>query len=230
STTLYTALDHIRASNVNIITVEDPVEYHINGITQIQVNHETGYTFARALRHILRHDPDVIMVGEIRDQETAKMAVESALTGHLVLSTLHTNDAASSVTRLFDIGIEPYLLRSVLNGVLAQRLMRRNCPHCKEEEVVDMEIRTELGVSAGDTFWRGRGCEHCHHTGINGRMAVYELLEATPALQQLMTHNVSAAQIEAQALADGMQPLTQRALQAAREGLISLQEVYRIRL
>ncbi|MGB1061624.1 MAG: GspE/PulE family protein, partial [Ketobacter sp.] len=140
STTLYTALDHIRCSNVNIITVEDPVEYHVDGITQIQVNHDTGYSFARALRHILRHDPDVIMVGEIRDEETAKMAVESALTGHLVLSTLHTNDAATTVTRLIEIGVEPYLVNSSLIGVLAQRLVRCNCVHCMAEEQIDPAV------------------------------------------------------------------------------------------
>ncbi len=230
STTLYTALDHIRASNVNIITVEDPVEYHIDGITQIQVNHGTGYSFARALRHILRHDPDVIMVGEIRDQETAKMAVESALTGHLVLSTLHTNDAASTVTRLIEIGIEPYLVSSALIGVLAQRLVRCNCSHCLEKEEVDADIRRELGVSADEVFWQGRGCDHCHHTGVKGRMAVYELLEVTPEIQRLMVPGVSAVRLEECAVSGGMTPLTQRALKAAREGRISLQEVYRIRL
>ncbi|MCG8668321.1 MAG: GspE/PulE family protein, partial [Pseudomonadales bacterium] len=230
STTLYTALDHIRNSDVNIITVEDPVEYRIDGITQIQVNHQTGYSFARALRHILRHDPDVIMVGEIRDQETASMAVESALTGHLVLSTLHTNDAASTVARLLEIGIEPYLVNSSLLGVLAQRLVRCNCPYCLEEEEVDPQIREELGVAADETFYRGTGCDHCHHTGIHGRRAVYELLTVSPSLKSLIAARANAGEIQAQAIEDGMSQLTDHALQLARQKLISLQEVYRVRL
>ncbi|MFZ5604848.1 MAG: GspE/PulE family protein [Pseudomonadota bacterium] len=230
STTLYTALDHVKASNVNIITVEDPVEYHMDGIAQIQVNHSTGYSFARALRHILRHDPDVIMVGEIRDQETAKMAVESALTGHLVLSTLHTNDAATSVTRLIEIGVEPYLVNSSLIGVLAQRLARCNCPHCKAPEEIDPEIRRVLGVGIDEVFYVGKGCERCHQTGVKGRMAVYELLEVTPELRKLVMQSVSADVIERQAVNDGMTPLTQNALKAARAGRLSLAEVYRVRL
>ena len=230
STTLYTALDHVKSTNVNIITVEDPVEYHLDGITQIQVNQTTGYSFARALRHILRHDPDVIMVGEIRDQETAKMAVESALTGHLVLSTLHTNDAATSVTRLIEIGVEPYLVNSALIGVLAQRLVRRNCPQCKIEEVVDPEVRRVLGVAADEVFQRGKGCDHCHGTGVKGRLAVYEMLEVTSGLRKLIGQDVAAEVIEQQAEKDGMTPLTQNALKLARSGEIPLAEVYRVRL
>lgn len=230
STTLYTALDHVKKSNVNIITVEDPVEYHLEGITQIQVNASTGYSFARALRHILRHDPDVIMVGEIRDQETAKMAVESALTGHLVLSTLHTNDAATSVTRLIEIGVEPYLVNSALIGVLAQRLVRKNCLHCKEPEPLDRDVRRILGVGDDEVFQRGKGCDHCHGTGVKGRLAVYELLEVTPGLRKLIGQNVAADVIEKQAVSEGMTPLTQNALKVAREGRIPLSEVYRVRL
>lgn len=230
STTLYTALDHVKKSNVNIITVEDPVEYHLDGIAQIQVNHGTGYSFSRALRHILRHDPDVIMVGEIRDQETAKMAVESALTGHLVLSTLHTNDAATSVTRLIEIGVEPYLVNSALIGVLAQRLVRKNCPHCKTAEPVDSDVRRVLGVSDDEVFYRGTGCDHCHHTGVKGRLAVYELLEVTPTLRKLIGQDVAADIIQKQAISEGMTPLTENALKVAREGKIPLSEVYRVRL
>ncbi|WP_097459124.1 GspE/PulE family protein [Mangrovitalea sediminis] len=230
STTLYTALGHLKNSNVNIITVEDPVEYHLNGITQIQVNHATDYTFARALRHILRHDPDVVMVGEIRDQETAKMAVESALTGHLVLSTLHTNDAATSVTRLIEIGVEPYLVNSALIGVLAQRLVRRTCPECKAPEPTDPEMCRILGVPEDETFFHGLGCDHCNGTGISGRMAVYELLEVTPELRKLIGQDVAADVIEQQAVRDGMTRLTDSALKLARDGHISLAEVYRVRL
>ena len=171
STTLYAALNGIKDSGVNVITVEDPVEYQIDGIRQIQVKPLIGYTFARALRHILRHDPDVIMVGEIRDQETAIMATESALTGHLVLSTLHTNSAATTVTRLLEIGIAPYLLNASLLGVLAQRLVRRNCPHCLEPEQVPEHVRRAFGLSADEVFYAGRGCEHCHGKGFAGRIA-----------------------------------------------------------
>ena len=230
STTLYAALNGIKDSGVNVITVEDPVEYQIDGIRQIQVKPQIGYTFARALRHILRHDPDVIMVGEIRDQETAIMATESALTGHLVLSTLHTNSAATTVTRLLEIGIAPYLLNASLLGVLAQRLVRRNCPHCLEPEQVPEHVRRAFGLSADEVFYAGRGCEHCHGKGFAGRIAAYELLEVTPALRALIQPAVAAQAIEQQAIADGMRPLTQSALALARDRLISLGEVYRVRL
>lgn len=230
STTLYTALSQIRRRDVNIITVEDPVEYRVDGITQIQVNHQTGYTFARALRHILRHDPDVIMVGEIRDEETARMAVESALTGHLVLSTLHTNDAATTVARLLEIGIEPYLVNSSLLGVLAQRLVRCNCPYCLQEETVDPSIRDELGAHPNEVFYQGKGCEHCHDSGVHGRRAVYELLTVSPQLKELISNHANASAIQAQAAADGMSQLTDHAMKLARQKLISLQEVYRVRL
>jgi type IV pilus assembly protein PilB len=230
STTLYAALNGIKDSGVNVITVEDPVEYQIEGIRQIQVKPQIGYTFARALRHILRHDPDVIMVGEIRDQETAMMATESALTGHLVLSTLHTNSAATTVTRLLEIGIAPYLLNASLLGVLAQRLVRRNCPHCLEAEQVPEHVRHAFGLSADEVFYAGSGCEHCHGKGFAGRIAAYELLEVTPALRALIQPSVAAQAIEQQAIADGMRPLTQSALALARDRLISLGEVYRVRL
>lgn len=230
STTLYAGIEHIRKTNVNIITVEDPVEYHIDGIEQMQVNHKIGYTFARILRNILRHDPDVIMVGEIRDQETAKTAIESALTGHLVLSTLHTNSAAVTVTRLLEMEVEPYLINDTLLGVLAQRLVRVNCPHCIEAEEVGPEIYEALGVTSQEQFWRGRGCEQCNNTGYKGRMAVYELLQMTPNLRAHILRGVSADILHAQAVTDGMLPLTQNALNAAREKKTSLAEVYRVRL
>lgn len=230
STTLYAAINDIRKTGVNIITVEDPVEFQIEGIRQIQVRPSIGYTFARALRHILRHDPDVIMVGEIRDQETAIMASESALTGHLVLSTLHTNSAASSVTRLLEIGIPPYLVNATLTGVLAQRLARRNCPHCLDTEQVPAHVRKALGLDADETFKAGKGCTKCDQRGFSGRIAVYELLEVTPALRQLIRPAVAAQAIEQQARLDGMRPLTAGALDLARQGIIPLAEVYRVRL
>lgn len=230
STTLYAALQEVRKQNVNIITVEDPVEYHVDGIEQIQVNTAPGFTFARALRNILRHDPDVIMVGEIRDQETAKIAVESALTGHLVLSTLHTNDAPTTVMRLIEMGVESFLVKSSLLGVLAQRLVRINCPHCAVEEPVDTTMRKFLGVAEDEVFYHGQGCETCNHTGFHGRMAVYELLVMSPEMREILRPDVSADEVRAQARADGMAALTENALKLAREHKISLAEVYRVRL
>lgn len=230
STTLYAALQTVIARNLNIITVENPVEYHIDGIEQIQVNTAPGYTFARALRHILRHDPDVIMIGEIRDDETAKIAIESALTGHLVLSTLHTNDAAGAITRLLEMGVEPFLINATMLGIFAQRLVRKNCRKCLLEETVDALVRKALGVAEDATFYKGQGCKHCNNTGYSGRLAVYELLRISPALNNLIQPGVSAHDIHAQALKDGMVPLTENALSQARKRLTSLSEVYRVRL
>ncbi|MFP5505500.1 MAG: GspE/PulE family protein, partial [Gammaproteobacteria bacterium] len=230
STTLYAALQEVRGQNVNIITVEDPVEYRMEGVQQIQVNNVPGFNFARALRNILRHDPDVIMVGEIRDQETAKIAVESALTGHLVLSTLHTNDAPTAVTRLIEMGVESFLVKSSLLGVLAQRLVRLNCPHCIEKEPVDETMRKFLGVPIEESFYHGAGCDACNQTGFKGRMAVYELLTMTPRMHDLIRHDTPVDDIRRQAIVDGMRPLTEGALAVARERRISLAEVYRVRL
>ena len=230
STTLYAAIEHIRKTNVNIITAEDPVEYHIAGIEQMQVNHKVGYTFARILRNILRHDPDVIMVGEIRDEETAKIAIESALTGHLVLSTLHTNSATVTLTRLLEMGVQPYLINDTLLGVLAQRLVRTNCVHCLEEEQVDATVYQALNIRPDEKFYKGKGCEKCRNTGYKGRMAVYELLAMAPELRKMVSQGVGADFIEAKAIEEGMVPLTQNALKAAREQKTSLAEVYRVRL
>ncbi|HQQ75063.1 MAG TPA: ATPase, T2SS/T4P/T4SS family, partial [Pseudomonadales bacterium] len=202
----------------------------VDGLMQIQVNPVIGYTFARALRHILRHDPDVIMVGEIRDLETARMAVESSLTGHIVLSTLHTNSASTSVTRLIEMGIPPYLVNTSLLAILAQRLVRRNCQYCMVEETVPEEVREVLGIGPDEQFFHGAGCEHCHKTGYHGRMAVYELLTVTPGLRKLIEPDAAAADIERQAVSDGMVTLTNMALQAARERKTSIEEVFRVRL
>jgi type IV pilus assembly protein PilB len=230
STTLYAALMEARKQNVNIITVEDPVEYHIPAIEQVQVNRAAGTTFARTLRNILRHDPDVIMVGEIRDRETAEIAVESALTGHLVLSTLHTNSAASAVTRLLDLGVESFLLRSTLMAVLAQRLARRNCTRCSAPEAVDPHQREVLGVGIDEAFRCGTGCAHCEGTGVRGRVAVYELLPLSAAVRRLVVPNADADAIHATAVAEGMVPITDHALALARAGVISLAEAFRIRV
>ena len=229
STTLYAMLQEIRRQPVNILTVEDPVEYTLGGVRQMEVNQKIGVTFATALRSFLRHDPDVIMVGEIRDRETAAMAVESALTGHLVLSTLHTNTAATTVTRLLELGVEAYLLRAALTGVMAQRLVRLTCEHCRTVEEPSAAIRTALGVGPDEEFSIGRGCPRCQGTGVFRRSAVYELMRITPAIRDMIEPGVQADRIHRAALAAGMVPITEAALRMAREGRISLAEAYRVR-
>jgi type IV pilus assembly protein PilB len=230
STTLYAALHELRSKSVNILTVENPVEYHLDGIEQMQVNEPAGFTFASALRNMLRHDPDIIMVGEIRDRETGQIAIQSALTGHLVLSTLHTNSAASTVMRMIDMGIEDYLISGTLNGVLAQRLVRRNCSHCTKAETVHPWVRKALGIGEDETFSIGTGCRACHNTGFSGRLAVYELMVMTPELRTMIVAGTSSDELEKQAISSGMTPLTDNALSKARDGSISVSEVYRIRL
>ncbi len=229
STTLYAMLMEMRKQRVNILTIEDPVEFHIADIQQMQVNRPAGFTFASALRNFLRHDPDIIMVGEIRDRETASIAVESALTGHLVLSTLHTNTAATTVTRLLDLGVEPYLLRASLLAVMAQRLVRLTCERCKEPEAVPAHVRAYFGLAEGEVFHKGRGCTHCDGLGIKFRKAVYELLVVSPKVQELIVAGAEAEKIQQVAVAEGMRPLTQAALAMARRGEISLMEAWRVR-
>jgi type IV pilus assembly protein PilB len=230
TTTLYAALQELNTGEYHIVTVEDPVEYRLDGIVQIQVHPAIDFGFPEALRHILRHDPDVILIGEVRDADTAKIAVESALTGHLVLSTLHTNSAAQTVARLVEIGIQPYLVNATLAGVLAQRLVRRNCEHCKVAEQPNSEVRDALGVGAAETFWRGSGCEKCSGTGIHGRVAVYELLEMSAEIRKLVRAGASHDQLEARAIEEGIVPLNTQALALARTGAISLGEAFRARL
>lgn len=230
TTTLYAALQELNTGEYHIVTVEDPVEYRLDGIVQIQVHPAIDFGFPRALRHILRHDPDVILIGEVRDADTAKIAIESALTGHLVLSTLHTNSAAQTITRLVEIGIEPYLVNATLAGILAQRLVRRNCEHCKVAEQVTAEVREALGVGDAETFWRGSGCTECSGSGYRGRVAVYELLEMSPELRNLVLAGVGHDQLEARAVEEGMVRLTVQALALARTGAIALGEVFRARL
>jgi type IV pilus assembly protein PilB len=230
TTTLYAALQELNTGEYQIVTVEDPVEYRIDGLVQIQTQPNLDWGFAQALRHILRHDPDVIFIGEIRDAETAKIAIESSLTGHLVLSTLHTNSAAQTVTRLLELGIPPYLVTGTLAGVLAQRLARRNCVRCKAPETVPSETRELLGVAKDEKFWRGRGCDECLGTGYRGRIAAYELLSMSPALRGMVHERATYDQIEQQAVKEGMTRLTTQALALARAGTISLDEVFRVRL
>jgi type IV pilus assembly protein PilB len=195
----------------------------------VQQNTKRGMTFAAALRSFLRQDPDVIMVGEIRDRETALIAVESALTGHLLLSSLHTNTAATAITRLLDLGVESYLLRSTLLGVLSQRLARRNCPHCVEPESVPAHWRETLHVADDEIFHRGTGCRHCEGLGVHGRLAVYELLTATSSIRRLIRPKSDAEAIHRTALREGMTPITQHAVTLARAGAISLNEAFRLR-
>lgn len=226
STTLYAILNEIKRRNPHILTVEDPVEYDMEGIEQVQISIAKGYTFAQALRHFLRHDPDVIMVGEIRDEETAHIANKAALTGHLMLSTLHTNDAASTVTRLLDMGIEPYLLSSTLLGVMSQRLVRLNCPNCLAEEQVEPFMAQALKLQPNEIFHRGAGCYQCRYTGYHGRASVVELLHVTPEISEMIAASRTAREIQALAIEQGMTRLIDNALALARTGRTSIEEIY----
>ncbi|WP_309249608.1 type II secretion system ATPase GspE [Paraburkholderia sp. CNPSo 3274] len=218
TTTLYASMSRLETATTNIMTVEDPIEYDLSGIGQTQVNERIGMTFARALRSILRQDPDIIMIGEIRDLETAQIAVQASLTGHLVLATLHTNDAASAVTRLTDMGVEPYLLASSLLGVLAQRLVRQLCPVCKEERVED----------DGRKRWHPVGCERCSHSGYAGRRGVYELLLIDEPIRALIHRNAADAEIFASGRAQGMRTLREDGERWVDAGRTSLEEVLRV--
>jgi type IV pilus assembly protein PilB len=229
STTLYAMLLELRKQRINILTIEDPVEFYIDEIQQMQVNRAAGFTFASAMRNFLRHDPDVIMVGEIRDEETAAIAVESALTGHLLLSTLHTNTAATTVTRLLDLGVEAYLLRASLLAVMSQRLVRLTCGHCRAVEPVNAHVRAILGVAPEEVFHHGQGCSHCDGLGVHKRRAVYEFMVVSPRIQTLIVPGAEADTIHRVAIEEGMVPITQAAVRLARDGLISLAEAWRVR-
>lgn len=232
TTTLYSALSTINSREQNIITVEDPIEYQLPGVGQIQVNAKIDLTFAQGLRSILRQDPDIIMVGEIRDSETAKIAVQAALTGHLVFSTLHTNDSAGALARLVEMGVEPFLAASALVGVLAQRLVRRVCPHCRVSYRPEPQLLEQLfegeRIPADATFYRGRGCSHCMQIGYLGRTGVYELLEVTDPIRQLVTRNADAATIRQQAQQMGMQPLRRAGLMKVLNGETTVEEILRV--
>jgi general secretion pathway protein E len=213
TTTLYAALTRLNKIDTNILTVEDPVEYELEGIGQTQVNARIDMTFAKALRAILRQDPDVIMIGEIRDLETAQIAVQASLTGHLVLATLHTNDSAAAVTRLLDMGIEPFLLSSSLLGVVAQRLVRKLCQHCKTFD--------------GQT-WHANGCEHCGNTGYQGRVGVYELLHTTEQIRAQIHNRASEAEIRTTAIADGMRTMREDGERWLSNGTTTVAELMRV--
>ncbi len=230
TTTLYAAVDRIRTGREKILTVEDPVEYELPGVPQVPVNEKVGLTFANALRALLRQDPDVMLVGEIRDRETADIATHAALTGHLVLSTLHTNDAATALTRLVDLGIEPYLVASTLEAVLAQRLVRRICESCRRPAELTAEQRSALGESASvlSKVWEGEGCEECRGTGYSGRTGIYELLVMEPWLREAVLEDVSAGRLQALAQKAGMRLLREDGLRLVGEGLTTAEEVLRV--
>ncbi len=230
STTLYAIIKEISKRKPHILTVEDPVEYDIEDVEQVQVANDVGYTFAKALRNFLRHDPDVIMVGEIRDEETAHIANKAALTGHLVLSTLHTNDSSSAITRLIDMGVEPYLLSSTLLGVMAQRLIRLNCTKCLVEELIEPSIQKAFSLKSDEIFWKGKGCLICSNTGYKGRANICELLVVTPEILNHVNNRSPARVIREKALSDGMVSLMKNAIELARKGLTSMEEVYAIGL
>jgi general secretion pathway protein E len=230
TTTLYGALDKINSPDRKIITVEDPVEYQLKGVNQIQVQPQIGLNFANTLRHIVRQDPDIIMIGEIRDLETAEIAIQSALTGHLVFSTLHTNDAPSAITRLLDMGVENFLLSSTIRGILAQRLVRVICPNCKEADpsTADKEQLTMLGIRSDSTFYRGKRCEKCAFTGYHGRLGIFELLLVDDDIRTLILRSADSNQIREAARAHGMKTLLEDGAEKVKAGMTTLSEILRV--
>jgi len=232
TTTLYAALSTINRPEINIITIEDPIEYQMDGVGQIQVNPKIDLTFAAGLRSIVRQDPDVILVGEIRDRETAEIAIQSSLTGHLVFSTLHTNDAASAVTRLIDMGIEPFLVTSSVVAIIAQRLVRVLCPHCKEVYIPDEEILANLGltisVMENNVFYRKKGCNLCMQTGFRGRTAIFEILVVDDDIRKMVLKTSDANQINELAIKQGMITLQQDGIYKVRAGITTAEEVLRV--
>ncbi len=231
TTTLYGALDKINSPDKKIITVEDPVEYQLKGINQIQVKPQIGLNFANTLRHIVRQDPDIIMIGEIRDLETAEIAIQSALTGHLVFSTLHTNDAPSAITRLLDMGVENFLLSSTIRGILAQRLVRIICPSCKEMDssiVAEKEELKLLGIDRDISLYKGRGCEKCAFTGYYGRTGIFELLIVDDNIRKLILKNSDSNQIRELAKQQGMRILLEDGVEKVKKGITTLSEVLRV--
>jgi type II secretory ATPase GspE/PulE/Tfp pilus assembly ATPase PilB-like protein len=229
STTLYASLSRIVSDEVKAITIEDPVEFHVDGVNQIQVQTQVDLTFAAGLRAILRHDPDILMIGEIRDVETAEAAVQASLTGHLVFSTLHTNDAAGALTRLVDMGVEPFLVASSLEGVLAQRLIRLNCASCSQPYTPEpSEVPPDLVLETGATLARGQGCRECRNTGFSGRVGIYELLQITERTREQLMKQANARQIAQAAEASGeLSLLKESGFSKVRDGQTTLAEVLR---
>lgn len=227
STTLYTALSELNKEDVNIVTVEDPVEANIDGINQVQVNVKAELTFASALRSILRQDPDIIMIGEIRDGETAQIAVQASITGHLVVSTLHTNSAAGSINRLINMGVEGYLLADSLVGIIAQRLVRRLCPYCKKPHLITDTERRIMGIRAdvNPEIYEPVGCERCDNTGYSGRIGIYEIMKITPPLKELISRNASVSELKQMGMREGMHTLRQSATMLVIKGITSVHEM-----
>jgi general secretion pathway protein E len=233
TTTLYTALDTLNQPDVKILTVEDPVEYQMPGINQIQVKPQINLTFANALRSIVRQDPDVIMIGEIRDLETAQIAVQSALTGHMVLSTVHTNDAPSTINRLLDMGVEDYLLTSTVIGIQAQRLVRTLCAHCREPYTALPEVVEQMGLmrfskDKNITLYHAKGCDECSHTGYVGRISIIEIMPMSDALRSLIMRHATATDLRRQVLADGMLTMYDHGLRKVVQGVTTFEEVLRV--
>jgi type IV pilus assembly protein PilB len=235
STTLYGALGEISKPAINIITVEDPVEYRLGGVNQVQINPRAGLTFATALRSILRSDPDVVMVGEIRDGETARISIEAALTGHFVLSTLHTNDAPSAITRLNEMGVEPFITGAAVSAVLAQRLARKLCPHCAEpyqpsyEELQALRLDEQRIASLdGSTFHKKKGCARCGQTGYRGRVGIFQLLIMSERLEQLASEKAPREEIEREARGEGMLTMWEDGIEKVLSGLTSVEELARV--
>jgi type IV pilus assembly protein PilB len=229
TTTLYSALDLLRSPEVNIVTVEDPVEYQLDMVNQIQVNDHIQFSFARALRSILRQDPDVIMVGEIRDEDTARVAIQAALTGHLVLATLHTNDAPATITRLNDMGIESYLLSAALQGVVAQRLARKICPSCETRYHPSERVLADAGIPelSGRAFRKGAGCRQCHDSGYRGRLGIYELMEVTPTIRRMINEMAPVHDVRRRIRDGGGLSLREEGVLLAIAGKTSVEEVLR---
>lgn len=232
TTTLYSALSELNQIDVNICTAEDPVEYNLEGINQVQVHEEISLTFAASLRSFLRQDPDIIMVGEIRDLETAEVAVKAALTGHLVLSTLHTNDASSTITRLMNMGVEPFLVTASLRCVVAQRLVRQVCKHCRVRvevsEVVLNLLQMDPTKAKKSAFYQGKGCGECSQTGYRGRIGLYEVLLVTDSIKKLIMGRGTADDISQQAMSEGMKTLRRAGLEKLEEGRTTVEEVLRV--
>jgi type IV pilus assembly protein PilB len=230
TTTLYSSLRQMDAQKLNISTVEDPVEYHLSSVNQTQMHEKIGMTFARALKALLRQDPDVVMLGEIRDAETATIAVQAALTGHLVLSTLHTNDAPSSVTRLINIGVEPYLISAAVNAILAQRLVRKICKECKEEFAPSDEMREFLTLQGfqAEKVYKGKGCDRCRKTGYSGRLGIYEMMVMDDALRDIVTANPDVNQLRKLCRERGLITLREDGFQKVMKGLTTVDEILRV--
>ncbi|MDI6716553.1 MAG: GspE/PulE family protein [Actinomycetota bacterium] len=232
TTTLYAVLNMINSKEKNLITVEDPVEYRLPGVNQVQINTKTGLSFASALRSILRHDPDIIMIGEIRDQETASIAIESALTGHLVLSTLHTNNAPATLTRLIEMGIEPFLVGSAIDCIVSQRLARRLCMRCRESYQPTFDELVEAGYkidgSEPTKLYRAYGCRECGNTGYYGRVGLYEVMVMSEGIERLLVEKASVDEIAELAVSEGMKTLREDGLEKVRMGLTSIEELARV--